>query len=85
MGRHEDNIIKNNKKKKNCYTERHATSQNGRDQREKERRTKIICLQGICFHRTFRDAQRVVTTGHKVVKCDEQIGVTLGSTQQVLL
>lgn len=40
---------------------------------------------GDCIPRTFRDAQCVVTTGHKVVKCDKQVGVTLGGSQQVLL
>lgn len=35
--------------------------------------------------RTFRDAQRVVTTGNKVVKSNEEVRVTLCSTQQILL
>ncbi len=34
---------------------------------------------------TFRDAQCVVTTGNKVVKRNEEVGVTLRSTQQILL
>lgn len=34
---------------------------------------------------TFCDAQRVVTTGNKVVKRNEEVRVTLRSTQQILL
>lgn len=34
---------------------------------------------------TFRDAQRVVTTGNKVVKRNKEVRVTLRSTQQILL
>ncbi len=34
---------------------------------------------------TFRDAQCVVTTGNKVVKSNKEVGVTLRSTQQILL
>lgn len=34
---------------------------------------------------TFRDAQRVVTTGNKVIKRNEEVRVTLRSTQQILL
>lgn len=34
---------------------------------------------------TFSDAERVVSAGDKVIKCNEEVGVALGRPQQVLL
>lgn len=50
----------------------------------------MICLESLLIKssfrvHTFRDAQRVVATGNKVIKCNKEVRVALGSTQQVLL
>lgn len=34
---------------------------------------------------TFGDAERIVTTCYKIVKCNKKIGVALSSSKQVLL
>lgn len=41
--------------------------------------------EGVTQKLTFSDAERVITTCYKIIKCNKKIRVTLSGSQQVLL